>query len=213
MYVGRIVAVARNKNGKYGAMYRVSSRSFPNREAKIIDRNVAVLPKQGFEDDIKKNPFIAYNCLKIVNSYGIVSNGIHTDYIALNIEKGLPVRDAMVIVLNSMDYEHDALDTPRIAGVVNKASGKGYLGVVTKRSICVKEFELEKGNAFYVATYEHTIPGSTQSDDNFDCESANEACQYSINGGVFATLEKPVTSAALLESDSDGYEIATKNAV
>ncbi len=212
MYVGRIVAVARTKSGKMGAMYRVSSRSFPNREAKCIDNNVAILPKQGFEDDIKKNPFIAYNCLKIVNDYGVVSNGTHTDYIALNIEKGLPVRDAMVTVLNSMDYEHDALDTPRIAGVVNKATGKGYLGIVAKQSIYVKEFELENGNAFYVATYEHVIPGGTQIDDNFDSNSANEACQYSIDGGIFATLEKPVTAAALIENDSGDYAIATKNA-
>ncbi len=212
MYVGRIVAVAKTKSGKTGAMYRVSSRSFPNREAKIIDTNVAILPKEGFEDDIKKNPFIAYNCLKTVNEYGIVSNGIHTDYITLNIEKGFPVRDALVTVLNSMDFEHDTRDTPRIAGVVNKISSKGFLGIVTKQSIYVKEFDLTDGDAYYVATYEHITPGSAQYDNSFDSDSAISTCRYSINGGVFANLEKPVTATALLENDTGDFEIATLNA-
>ncbi|MDR0932030.1 MAG: hypothetical protein LBM70_03310, partial [Victivallales bacterium] len=33
MYLGRIVAIGMTKDGKPTAMYRVSSRSFPNREA------------------------------------------------------------------------------------------------------------------------------------------------------------------------------------
>ncbi|HCN07692.1 MAG TPA: IMP cyclohydrolase, partial [Lentisphaeria bacterium] len=66
MYVGRIVAVGRNANGAACGLYRVSSRSFPNREARILENSVAILPKPGHEDDIYKNPYIAYNCVKLV---------------------------------------------------------------------------------------------------------------------------------------------------
>ena len=52
MYVGRIVAVGRNANGAACGLYRVSSRSFPNREARILENSVAILPKPGHEDDI-----------------------------------------------------------------------------------------------------------------------------------------------------------------
>ena len=53
MYVGRIVSVACSKSGKMCGLYRVSSRSFPNREAKILDKAVAILPKAGHENDAK----------------------------------------------------------------------------------------------------------------------------------------------------------------
>ncbi|MCK5835313.1 MAG: IMP cyclohydrolase, partial [Lentisphaeria bacterium] len=56
MYVGRIVSVYLTKENKLGAMYRVSSRSFPNREAKINENTVAIVPKPGHEGDIFKNP-------------------------------------------------------------------------------------------------------------------------------------------------------------
>ena len=36
MYLGRIVAAGLTKDGRAVAMYRVSSRSFPNREARKL---------------------------------------------------------------------------------------------------------------------------------------------------------------------------------
>ena len=63
MYVGRIVSVGMTKSGKATAMYRVSSRSFPNREARLKDEVVSIMPRAGFEDDLSKNPYIAYNCI------------------------------------------------------------------------------------------------------------------------------------------------------
>ena len=212
MYVGRIVAVGRNKDGKMCALYRVSSRSFPNREARVIGDDIAILPKSGFEDDIKKNPFIAYNCLKIGNEYAIVSNGTHTDCIALNLKKGIPPRDVLACVLSTMDYEHDTLNTPRIAGIVNQKSNLAYLGIVTKDSLHVKEFELRPGKAYYVATYDHVIPGNSYCDNDFDAQSAESACQYIINQGVFAKLERPVTAACATENEFSSYDTATVNA-
>ena len=56
MYIGRIVAIARTKDNRGAALYRVSSRSFPNRMAKTLANAVAIVPKPGFENDIQKNP-------------------------------------------------------------------------------------------------------------------------------------------------------------
>ena len=66
MYVGRIVAIGRTPGGANLAAYRVSSRSFPNREAVQGEGRCAVVPRAGHEADVSKNPYIAYNCLRIV---------------------------------------------------------------------------------------------------------------------------------------------------
>ena len=42
MYIGRIVAIARTKDNRGAALYRVSSRSFPNRMAKTLANAVAI---------------------------------------------------------------------------------------------------------------------------------------------------------------------------
>ncbi len=212
MYVGRIVAIGRTVWGRVSALYRVSSRSFPNREARSIGDNVAIMPRAGFEDDIKKNPFIAYNCLAVIDRYALVSNGTHTDSIATQLKDGKAMRDILINVLHTYDYEHDALDTPRIAAIVDNQSGTGYLGSVTKQSLAVKEFSLTAGTAFYIATYEHVTPGESYMDCNFDVDSVDSACQYVLSGGVFSELEKPVTAACALENGASGYEIAVANA-
>jgi len=62
MYVGRIVAIGKTQEDRLVAVYRVSSRSYPNRQARRIGDAIAVLPKPGFESDIYENPYIAYNC-------------------------------------------------------------------------------------------------------------------------------------------------------
>ena len=46
MYVGRIVSVGRTKDNKLSVMYRVSSRSFPNREIATLENSLAVIPKK-----------------------------------------------------------------------------------------------------------------------------------------------------------------------
>ena len=44
-----------------------------------IGRIVAIVPKPGFENDMQKNPYIAYDCLRLANGYAIVTNGSQTD--------------------------------------------------------------------------------------------------------------------------------------
>ncbi len=193
-------------------MYRVSSRSFPNRYAVPTERAAAIIPKPGHENDIHKNPYIAYNCLRLVGSIAVATNGSHTDPITEKIQAGLPERDALASVLLAMDYEHDHLNTPRIAATVNSATGLGYLGIVRKNGIAVREFALKPGRAFYVCTYEHDEPCSHYQDVEFDVASADQACDYVLGQGVFADLERPVTAACALDNGDGGYDIAMKEA-
>jgi len=210
MYVGRIVAVGMTQAGKVAAMYRVSSRSFPNREARLINGVVSIMPKPGFEDDLAKSPYIAYNCIRLVGNFAVASNGSHTDPITEKIASGMSVRDAVASCMLAMDYEKDDYNTPRITAVADRKSGRGCLGIVRHDALLVSEFELKPGEACYVATYEHNFPSTNHyCDKAFDAGSADDACSYIIGKGVFAGLENPVTSAAAFASES-GFELATE---
>jgi IMP cyclohydrolase len=211
MYVGRIVAVGRTKSDKLAAMYRVSSRSFPNRQAEKIGQAVAIVPKAGFEGDIRKNPYITYNCLRLVKEFAVLTNGSQTDPIAEKLESGMRVRDALVLTLLGLDYEHDQLNTPRIAAVVDRGSRRCALGIVRADALLVREFALAPGEARYVATYEHNSPDEAYRDGAFDVQDAAGACGYILGRGVFAGLEKPVTAVCALEKDS-GFETAFQDA-
>lgn len=212
MYVGRIVAIGRNRAGRCSAMYRVSSRCFPNRHAVQNERAVAIIPKPGHENDIHKNPYIAYNCLRLVDSIAVATNGSHTDPITEKIQAGLPERDALASVLLAMDYEHDHLNTPRIAATVNAATASGFLAIVRKNGIAVQEFQLEPGQAFYVCTYEHDEPGNRYADSDFDAQTADQACDYILGQGIFADLERPVTAACALDNGNGRFDVAMKEA-
>ena len=203
MYVGRIVAIGCTLEGRGAAMYRVSSRHFPNRQSVILDKAIAIVPKPGFENDIKRNPYIAYNCLRIANGYAIATNGSQTDPVTEKIESGMPPRDALAYTMLSMDYEHDDLDTPRISAVVSPNGHHGYLAIVRKDALLVREYQMKPGQAFYVCTYERDEPCLAQIDENFTAKNPQDACQFMMSGGVFADFEKPV-SAACAVADAMG---------
>jgi len=211
MYVGRIVAVGRTRTDKLVAMYRVSSRSFPNRQAEMIGQAVAVVPKKGFEGDIRKNPYITYNCLRLVKDFAVLTNGSQTDPIADKLASGMRVRDALVTTLLGLDYEHDQLQTPRIAAVVDRRSRQCALGIIRADAVLVREFELAAGEARYLATYEHNSPDEKYRDENFEVGSAAEACSYILGRGAFADLEKPVLAVCALENES-GFATAFQDA-
>jgi IMP cyclohydrolase len=209
MYVGRIVSVGMTPEGKTTAMYRVSSRSFPNREARLINGVVSIMPRAGFEGDLSKNPYIAYNCIKVAGKYAVVTNGSQTDPIAEKINSGMTVRDAVATCLLALDYEKDDYNTPRIVAIADRNEPVGYLGIVRKDAIHVTEFALEPGTAYYVATYEHNTPARCHyNDKEFNAVTAEDACQYIIGKGVFANLENSVTSAAAV-ANGNGFDLAT----
>ncbi len=201
MYLGRILAVGSNENGKFVA-YRVSSRSFPNRIAKTHENRSEIVPSEGNEKDIYKNPYITYNCIKIVKDMAVVSNGSHTDVIADKISLGMNIRDALAYSLLTMDYEKDDYNTPRIAGVITK-TGEAYIGIITHESIIVEK--IPKGKAFHISTYEHIKPAEIE----FIASNSEESAKFIIDGGKFADFENPVTSSAAFLKDDGEWKISS----
>jgi IMP cyclohydrolase len=206
MYVGRITSVARTRQGANAVLYRVSSRSFPNREAVDLGGRLAVVPREGHEKDIHRNPYIAYDCLRIAADWAIAANGSHTDPIAEKVAAGVPVRDAFVSSLLALDYEKDAYDTPRIAAAVPGEGAEGWLGIVRRDALVVKSVELRPGSALWIATYEGDDVRDAQ-ESAFDAKDAEAAARFAIGGGAFADLENPVTAAAAIATP-DGFSLA-----
>jgi IMP cyclohydrolase len=211
MYVGRIVAVGLTPGDKLVALYRVSSRSFPNRRANITGATISIVPKEGFESDIYKNPYISYNCLRIVEPYAVVSNGSHTDPIAEKLASGMGMRDAMAAVLCALDYEHDHLKTPRIAAVIDRESRTCALGIVRADALLVEVMTLAKGELRYIATYEHNRPDPQYGESVFTVNDSEEACAYILGKGIFAELERPIVAACAMEA-GDTYAISFRDA-
>ena len=194
MYTGRILSIGMNSDGKPFAAYRVSSRSFPNRQCLAFDERAAVVPKEGFEKDIFKNTYIAYNSLCIVGDTAIISNGSHTDVIADKIALGMNIKDALAYSLLTMDYEKDDYNTPRIAGVVTSSDKKDeygcFIGIVSDKKLLVEE--VPYGEAAFISTYGSQVPDPV----DFDAKTATEAAKFIFDEGTFANYEKPVTSCA-----------------
>ncbi|MCP4643612.1 MAG: IMP cyclohydrolase [bacterium] len=212
MYIGRIVSIAMTGDGALCGAYRVSSRSFPNRTAVVSETKVSIVPKPGFETDVQKNPYIAYNCVRIMRegAVAVVSNGSQTDPIAEKVEMGAPVRDAMVSSLLALDYEKDDYNTPRIVSVADTRDGSGWLGIVRDNGLSVRRMPLEPGRFFYVATYEENDVLDTLSG-AFTADSADAACDFMLGGGVFAERTNPVTAVAALATGA-GFELKVKDA-
>ena len=213
MYVGRIVAVGRTPEGRNAVMYRVSSRSFPNRRTVRTSRGLAVVPIEGHEKDIFKNPYIAYNAVRLAGGpsagsgqVAVATNGSQTDPITEKIASGMSIRDALVQSLIVLDYEKDDFNTPRIAVAVARGAAEGWAGIVRHDGLHVRSFRLAPGKAFYFATYEVSDPREEYASD-FRAASADDAARWIVSGGRFAELEKPVCSAAALET-ADGFDLA-----
>jgi len=207
MYVGRIVAAGRTGAGANAVRYRVSSRSFPNRQAVDLGGRLAIVPREGHEADVHKNPYIAYDCLRVARGWAIASNGSHTDPIAEKVESGVPLRDALASCLLALDYEKDDYDTPRIAAAVPAEGDRGWLAIVRRDALVVKEVTLERGRALWLATYEAHDVSAAQATD-LEAADAAAAARFAIDGGGFAQLTNPVTSAAAL-STGQGFELGT----
>jgi IMP cyclohydrolase len=212
MYVGRIVAVGRNPQNRNAVLYRVSSRSFPNRRTVKTSRGLAVVPIEGHEKDIFKNPYIAYNAVRVAASpaegrpVAVATNGSQTDPIAEKIASGMSIRDAMAESLLLLDYEKDDFNTPRIAVAVAAGADVGWAGIVRKDALLVRALPLAAGKAFYFATYEANEPRTDLASD-FRAATAEEAARWAVDGGTFAELEKPVCSAAAIATDT-GFDLA-----
>lgn len=212
MYIGRIVMVGLTTDGRLCAGYRVSSRSFPNRTAVLGPEKVCIVPKAGHESDVLKNPYIAYNCVRVVcdGEVAVATNGSQTDPIAEKIAMGTPLRDALAACSLSMDYEKDQYNTPRVSAVVDATAGEGWLATVREDGLEVRRMPLEPGRYFYVATYEENSIVQEQSG-GFAAGTADELCAFLLGGGRFAERSNPVTAVAAVWGD-DGYVLAAHDA-
>ncbi|MBQ2961675.1 IMP cyclohydrolase [Methanobrevibacter sp.] len=193
MYLGRIISAGKTEDGKPYVAYRVSSRSFPNRQVKVLENEAAIIPKEGFEKDIFKNSYIAYDCVKTVGDIAIISNGSQTNPIADKISIGMNIRDAMVYSLTTLDYEKDDYNTPRIAAVVKGGEDyEAYIGIVTDSKVLVEK--IEDGNAQFISTYEKNTP----EDVIYSADTPDDACKFIFDEGAFAEFENPVCSVAAI---------------
>ena len=211
MYVGRIVCVAKTADDRIVASYRVSSRSFPNRKAVVSGDKVSIVPKEGHEGDIYKNPYIAYNCVRLINEgeIAVVTNGSQTDPIAEKILSGMSIRDALVLSSLALDYEKDDYNTPRISAVADRVNNTGWLAVVRDNGLEVREMPLEAGRYFYVATYEENTLEIAQGGE-YTATCADEACEFLLAKGVFAERTNPVTAVAAVSTNNE-FEISTQD--
>lgn len=190
MYVGRFIVVAPG----IGA-YRVSSRSFPNRQ--ITDRDGTLTVGPTADAPKTDNPYIAYNCLRTVGDRAVIGNGSHVDPIAEKLELGYPSRDALAEALLALDYEKDDYDTPRIAGIVGSDA---YIGTVRNDALLVRAVH----EPTIVATYERNSPEAFA----LDVETAAEAAHSVYNHDY----EHPVCAAGVtVEEEEENIETAIVN--
>lgn len=200
MYVGRFLVVAPT----VGA-YRVSSRSFPNREAREHDGRVTVGPTADAPDT--DNPYIAYNCLRTTGNGAVLGNGSHVDPIAEKLQLGYPARDALATGLLALDFEKDEYDTPRIAGVVGTTGTgiadagdvpTGVVGIVRRDGLVVEEVS----EPTLVATYERDSPESVALAADDATSAARELYDHEFEHAV---------CAAGVSVTADGFETAIVN--
>ncbi|NUB90069.1 IMP cyclohydrolase [Haloterrigena sp. SYSU A558-1] len=194
MYVGRFVVV-----GPEGGAYRVSSRSFPNRELTERDEALTVGPTEDAPET--DNPYVSYNCLRVVETptgeTAAFGNGSHVDPIAEKLELGYPARDALAESLLALDYEKDDYDTPRIAATIG-ADGEALIGTVRKDALLVETVD----EPTLVATYEKNAPEPI----DFEAESADAAASEAYD----LEFEHAVCAAGVVRTD-DGFETAIEN--
>ena len=201
MYIGRFVVV-----GPRVAAYRVSSRSFPNRQLVARGDSLTVTPTP--DAPASDNPYISYNCVRTADSgqTAVVGNGSHVDPIAEKLDLGYPARDALAESLLALDYEKDDYDTPRVAGVVagrttgaTDATGRSaYVGTVRKDALLVREVT----EPTLVATYELDAP----TDFDFAADSASAAADEAYD----LEFEHAVCAAGVRVDDA-GVETAVRN--
>ena len=192
MYVGRFVVV-----GPEVGAYRVSSRSFPNRELTARDEALTVGPTA--EAPPTENPYVSYNCLRVVDGphgeTAVLGNGSQVDPVAEKLELGYPPRDALATTLLALDYEKDAYDTPRIAATVGEET---LVATVRKDALLVETV----AEPTLVATYERDEPEPFAFDAGTAAGAAREA--YDL------AFEHPVCAAGVVRTD-DGFETAIEN--
>jgi len=212
MYVGRIVAVGRNRMGDPVAAYRISSRSYPNRKADKLGDTVRIIAQPGSADAASDSPYIDYECLVWNARFAVAGNGSHARPIHERLKAGNAPRDAILSVLVGLDREFDQYDTPRICGLVDLAENALWLGSITATGLSVMPVKAQPGQLAYITTYEFPFTHPGQIDSDFGAADASAVCRHIVDNSLFARFEKPVCAASWIGSPS-GHETATLNSI
>ncbi|WP_181685937.1 IMP cyclohydrolase [Halorhabdus salina] len=182
MYVGRFVVV-----GPDVGAYRVSSRSFPNRQAVDRDGTITVAPTEDAPET--DNPYISYNCVQVTDRGVVIGNGSHVDPIAEKLALGVPARDALADPLQALDFEKDDYDTPRIAGIVgiddeDPTAGEAgaAIGIVRRDALLVEAVT----EPTLVATYERDQPVAFDLEATTAAGAARDVYDHSFEHAVCA---------------------------
>jgi IMP cyclohydrolase len=173
MYIGRFVVA-----GPGIGAYRVSSRSFPNREIRNRDGTLTVGPTADAPET--DNPYIAYNCARDVEGQAVIGNGTHVDPITEKLGLGYPARDALATALLALDFEKDDYDTPRIAAIVGVETA--HVGIVRRDALIVEKVT----EPTLVATYERDSPEGFDLDAGTAVGAAREAYELEFEHAVCA---------------------------
>lgn len=191
MYLGRFVVVAPDV-----AAYRVSSRSFPNREIRDRDGTLTVGPTPDAPDT--ENPYVEYNCLRRTEdgTTAVLGNGSHVDPIVEKLGMGYPPRDALATALLALDYEKDDYDTPRLAGVLGH--DRVWIGIVRADALLVQPVD----EPTIVSTYEKQTPEPIE----FPATEADTAATAAYD----LEFEHPICAAGLARTET-GFETAIEN--
>ena len=189
MYVGRFIVV-----GPGVGAYRVSSRSFPNRQIVEREGTLTVTPTPDAPET--DNPYIAYNCVRESEARAVLGNGSHVDPVTEKLDMGYPARDALATALLSLDYEKDDYDTPRIAGVIE--ADAATVGIVRRDALVVESVD----EPTLVATYEEDDPRAFDFAATDAAEAAREAYDLDFEHAV---------CAAGVSVDGDGVTTAIVN--
>ena len=209
MYVGRIVAAGRTRDGKMTLLYRVSSRSFPDRRIVIGEDAAAVVRSEGV--DAARSEYVYYNCYRRVGQACVVTNGSHTDLIAERLRQGLSPTDAVLQVLSFLGYERDDLSTPRIAVAFDPArstsevvfgiAGKDHFGVWTQR--------IAEGKVACISTYGATSELGGALEGGLSSSAAVDLAPELMGQGLFAGFSHPICSlAVVLSPDGRNVDVA-----
>ncbi len=189
MYVGRFVVI-----GPDIGAYRVSSRSFPNREAVERDGVVTVRPTPDAPET--DNPYVEYNAVRVTDNGVVLGNGSHVDPIAEKLELGYPARDAVAEPLLALDFEKDDYDTPRIAGIVgldDDPTGDAVIGTVRRDALLVEAVD----EPTLVATYEEDAPTPFDLAAENAADAAREVYDHEYEHAVCA-------AGVAVDEDEDG---------
>ncbi len=190
VYLGRIVGVGLNEDGRPFGVYSVSGRSPPSKERKaelIDDCRVRIGPSGELTDDQRvMEDLIFYNAIIANGNTGkaTITNGKHTDITDYSTNSDIVVDNPCSCIaagfLANGGAEPDKYRTPRIGGILYGPDEKSSLGIVTEFGMIVSDIDIVSGgfnkeNVNYVSTYagdpanprEVVIPGLTIPGGNF----------------------------------------------